>query len=251
MDGVETEVDTDERRRRLRAIAILAELPDAELDALADDLTWAQVKANEIVVSHLTSGADVYLAIEGTFRAEMTTAFGKTITIRQLKSGSHFGEIAALTGAPRSLSIVAESNGEVAVCSADAFKALMGRDAAFAQKIAAMLARTVVLLTDRLFELAALEVRFRLYSELLRLARSGESTADGIVIRNAPTHEQLAATIGAQREAVTREMSYLSDEEGVLKKARREIVITDVDKLREILQRRAGVTATQVVDWPV
>jgi CRP/FNR family transcriptional regulator, cyclic AMP receptor protein len=243
-------VDTDERRRRLRAVDLLAELPDAELDALGGDLVWTPVAAGQVIVSHLTPGAEIYFAMGGSFRAEMTTAFGKTVTIRQLKAGSHFGEIAALTGSPRSLTIVAETDGEVAICPADAFHALMGRDAAFTKKIAVLLARNVVRLTDRLFELAALEVRFRLYSELMRLARSGEQTAEGVLIRNPPTHEQLAATIGAQREAVTREFSYLS-EQGVLNKRRRELVIADLDKLRDIVQRRAGVMTTQVVDWPV
>ena len=246
----EAKVDTDERRRRLRAVDILSELPDEELDALGAELTWATVKASDVVLSHLKPGDEVYFAIEGLFRAELTTAFGKTVTIRQLRTGAHFGEIAALTCAPRTLTIVAETDGDVAVCPADAFQALMRRNAAFAKKIAVMLARNVVLLTDRLFELAALEVRFRLYSELLRLARSGDNTDEGVVIRSAPTHEQLAATIGAQREAVTREISYLS-EQGVLKKRRRQIVIADLDKLRDMVQRRAGVTATQVVDWPV
>lgn len=243
-------MNTDERRRRLRTVDILTDLPDAKLDALAAELTWSPVNADEAVVSHLKQGADVYFALQGTFRAEMTTAFGKTVTIRQLKAPAHFGEIAALTGSPRSLTIVAETDGEVAICPAAAFQALMESDAAFAKGIAIKLARNIVLLTDRLFELAALEVRFRLYSELLRLARTGETTDEGVVVRNAPTHEQLAAIIGAQREAVTREISYLS-EEGVLHKKRREIVITNLEKLRDMVQRRAGVTATQVVDWQV
>lgn len=239
-----------EPRTRLRTIGILSDLPDAELDRLAAEVAWTPVKAREKVLSHLTAEADVYFAIEGLYRAEMTTAFGRTVTIRQMKPGAHFGEIAALTGAPRSLTIVAETDGLVAVCPAAAFKALMGRNAAFAEKIAVSLARNVVLLTDRLFELAALEVRFRLYSELLRLARGGETTPKGVIVRNAPTHEQLAAIIGAQREAVTREFSYLTDE-GVLKKTQREIVITDLERLRDMVQKRAGVTATQLVDWPV
>jgi CRP/FNR family transcriptional regulator, cyclic AMP receptor protein len=147
---------------------------------------------------------------------------------------------------------VAETNGEVAVCPASAFQDLLGRNAAFAERIAVSLARTVVLLTDRLFELAVLEVRFRLYSELLRLARGGEATPDGVIIRDAPTHEKLAGIIGAQREAVTREFSYLT-EEGVLRqgKGKREFVIVDLDRLRDMVQKRAGVTATQLVDWPL
>lgn len=237
------------QRAQLRSIGILCELPDAELDRLAAALSWTPVKARERIVSHLTPSAGVYFAIEGVFRAEMTTAYGRTVTIRQLKAGVHFGEIAALTGAPRSLTIIAETDGLVAVCPAPVFQALMRGNAAFAEKIAVSLARNVVLLTDRLFELAALEVRFRLYSELLRLARAGETAPEGAVIRDAPTQDQLAATIGAQREAVSRELSYLADQ-GVLKKGHRQLVITNIARLRDMVQKRAGVTATHLVDWP-
>jgi CRP/FNR family cyclic AMP-dependent transcriptional regulator len=124
----------------------------------------------------------------------------------------------------------------------------MRTNARFAEAIAVSLARNVVLLTDRLFELAALEVRFRLYAELLRLARNGEATDGGVLIRDAPTHETLASTIGAQREAVTREMSYLTAE-NIMVAWKREVLITDMQRLQEMVRQRAGLTASQIADW--
>jgi len=236
-------------RTRLRSIKILAPLAENELEGLERELRWMKVKPGEVVVSHLTQGAQVYFIAEGEFRAQMTTAYGRNVAIRTLHAGAHFGEIAALTGAPRSLSVIADTEGLVAECPAEAFKALMRSNADFALEISSGLARNVVLLTDRLFEVAALEMRFRLYGELLRLAREGEPVeGGGVKLRNAPTHEALGAAIGAQREAVTRELRTLANE-GLVEQGRREIWIKDVARLKEMMRRRAGLTATQLVDW--
>ncbi|MGD9981976.1 MAG: Crp/Fnr family transcriptional regulator [Hyphomonadaceae bacterium] len=241
--------ETDgERRRLLRTVAVLASMTDDELNRLLTATSWISVSQGQEVLSHLTSSTQVYFLIEGVFRAQLTTAHGRTVAIRKLHAGAHIGEIAALTGAPRSVSVIAESDGLVAEWSADTFQQAMESNALFAQAIAASLARNVVLLTDRLFELAALEVRFRLYAEVLRLARRGEHTGEGILVRDTPTHEMIAAAIGAQREAVTREMGQLATD-GVIQHGRRELLIKDFERLQSMVQQRAGLTATQLVDW--
>lgn len=227
---------------------ILATLSEGELDRLPDATVWRRVTRSQEVLSHLTSSTQVYFLVEGTLRAQLTTPYGKTIAIRKLQAGAHFGELAALTGAPRSVAVIAETEALIAEWSAETFQETMRTNARFAEAIAVSLARNVVLLTDRLFELAALEVRFRLYAELLRLAQSAETTENGVLIREAPTHEMLASTIGAQREAVTREMSFLTTE-SIVVASKREILITDIQRLQDMVRARAGVTASQVVDW--
>ena len=235
-------------RSRLRSIDILATLSEAELNTLADQVTWLSVLPDQQVVAHLSGGAQVYFIVEGIFRIRILSPTGRLVAFRQMQAGGYFGEIAALTGSPRTVSVVAETEGLLAECPADAFLALMRGNGGFAQAVSTALARTVVLLTDRVFELATLEVRFRIYAELLRLAHDGEKQADGIVVRPAPTQEMIAAAIGAQREAVTREMRYLA-QEGIIRQGRREFTIVEPDRLRELVQRRGGLTATRLADW--
>ena len=235
-------------RERLRTVRILATLTDTDLDKLSGRLTWRRVAAREEVVPHLDTGALVYFAVEGTFSAKLESAVGRKVAIRQLPPGSHFGEIAALSNTPRSLAITAETDGLLAECPADALIELIHSNGAFAVAVATHLALTVVSLTDRVFELAALEVRFRIYAELLRLAAHGEQTPEGILVKNAPTHDVIAAATGTQREAVTREMRFLANE-GVLRQDKRELVILDSERLRDQLHRRAGATTSEAIDW--
>lgn len=232
----------------LRTVRVLSEVTDTELDQLSSSLIWRRVSVGELVVSHLDTGTQVFFAIKGAYRAWLETALGRQVAIRQMTAGAHFGEIAAISPTPRSVSIEVEEDGLVAECPKDLFLALMNQNGAFATAVASHLARTVVALTDRVFELAALEMRFRLYAELLRLAAAGEQADEGILIREAPTHEAIASAIGAQREAVTRELRALANE-GIIRQYKRELWILDVERLRELLRRRAGATTSEAVDW--
>lgn len=234
----------------LRKIDVLASLSETELNNLGDTLEWRSFAPREMIVRHLEQGGDVFFIVSGSCRAHLRTPNGRTVPIRELKAGDHFGELAALTGAPRSLSVEASSASVVARCPQAAFVSFIQSNATLANAIAINLARAVVGLTDRLYEFAALEMRFRLYSELLRLARTGRHTPDGIVVDQAPTHEALATAISAQREHVTRELGQLANE-GIVAQDRRTLVIRDPDKLRERVQRRGGLTASQLVDWRV
>jgi CRP-like cAMP-binding protein len=237
-------MDLTEARTLLRRVRILADLKEAELDALAAATTWRSALAGDEIISHLDGGNQVFLVIDGVLRARLETALGRQVAIRQIAAGGHFGEIAALTDAPRSLSITAETNALLGECRADAFLELMMRNGRFATAVATHLARTVISLTDRVFELSALEVRFRVYAELLRLASSGEATNEGILIRKAPTHEAIASSVGAQREAVTRELRALASED-ILRQTKREMLIRDIEALRELVRRRAGYTTSE------
>jgi CRP-like cAMP-binding protein len=243
-------MDDSSIRERLRTVGILAALSDEDLDRLAGSLKWTRASRDEAIVSHLDRTDSVYFIISGTCRVKLTAASGRGVALRRMSAGAHFGEIAAITAAPRTVDVIAETDCVLAECPRDAFTGLMQTNAAFAQAVAAALARTVVSLTERVFEFAALEVRYRLYAELLRLAKTSEATPEGALIRDMPTHETLAVSIGSQREAVTREFAILTAE-GLVRQDKRTLLIPDVEALRALIQRRTGVAVSHLVDWPL
>lgn len=91
-------------------------------------------------------------------------------------------------------------------------------------------------LTERLFELSALNVSGRLHCELLRLAKL--SAAD-LVVEPAPTHAELANRIGSHREAVTRELRFLTDRM-IISTQRRRLTILDLPQLEHIVGQAMG-----------
>jgi CRP-like cAMP-binding protein len=236
-------------RERLRKIQILQALSDDALDLLAPQLTWIEArKKGQVIVTYLAQAHSALFLVEGQCRAQLTPAVGQPVALRHLKPGAHFGEIALLAKMPRTVQIVADSACLLAECPASIFEELMRSNPHFAHAVAASLARTVVALTERVFELAALDVRFRLYAELLRLAKGGKRIEGGsVLVEDMPTHATIAATIGSQRETVGREFITLT-REGVVEQTGRMLVIRNIDEIRKLLRRRAGPTTSLIID---
>lgn len=241
-------MDANSGRKLLRGVKILAALSDEELEALAGRVSWLQFTAGAPVISRLEATQSVFFLVTGTCRVTQTSANGRDVAIRSLAEGGHFGELAILAGAPRTVDVVAETGCQLAECTRDDFETLLDNNPAFARAVASSLARMVVSLTERVFELVALQVHVRLHAYLLRLAKSGTATHDGIVIEDLPTHEAIAVIIGSQREYVSREFGFLTDK-GVVKQDKRRLLIRDIEALRAMVTQRAGVLISDIVDW--
>ena len=83
----------------------------------------------------------------------------------------------------------------------------------------------------RLLERTALPTGLRLAAELLRLSRP---RPDGTrAVSPPPTHEELAARVGARRETVSRELSALT-RAGLLRRTRAAFVLEDPAALHVI-----------------
>jgi len=92
-------------------------------------------------------------------------------------------------------------------------------------------------LSDRVFEFSTLPVQGRVIVELLRLAEKGRASEEEgkVVINPAPTHYEMSRRISTHREAVTRELNHLVDEE-IITVQRRRIDVLDMERLRELAE---------------
>jgi CRP-like cAMP-binding protein len=232
----------------LRSVKLLAEATEADLKALSPHLRLIRVAAKQDVIRHLDHSTNLFLVLKGQFRAKIATPSRREVPFRLIGPGGHFGEIAALAGSPRISTVSSDTEGLLAEISAQAFLDFVLARPAIGRALLASLARNVLLLNDRVFELAALQTRFRIYAELIRLAHAGRRNGEKFVIKPSPTHASLANTIGAAREAVTRELGELA-RAGVIATKPREIVITDMERLQKYLMKSAGPTVSQIIDW--
>ena len=65
------------------------------------------------------------------------------------------------------------------------------------------------MLSNRVNEFTNLDVRHRIYAELLRLSRPEDGKASRAVISPPPVHGEIAARVSTRREAVARELKAL------------------------------------------
>jgi CRP-like cAMP-binding protein len=198
-----------------------------------------RVRKGHIVLDHGSDGGDVYCVIEGEFDVVIMSPVGREVYLRKIVAGALFGEYAALDCGPRSATVVAASDASLAAIGRADFVQCLKMSPAAAVWVAHELANQIRELTERLFELSALNVRSRLHCELMRLSIVAGVTANRAVIDPAPTHAELANRIGTHREAVTREMNELAHMNIVAQKGRH-LEIVNVERLSRMVQTTGG-----------
>lgn len=193
-------------------------------------------RRGEFVLTQKEETGDVFFLITGLARATMFSAEGKIVAYRDMQAGDIFGELSAIDEEPRSASVVAVNDIEVARLSRIRFIRLLREEWDLNWALLTYLVGQSRIMTGRIFEFSTMLVRDRLVEELIRM---GEAVADGegyATIAPGPTHFDLAARISTHREAVSREMSRLSKQKMITKRPKGALWI-DLAKLRESQNR--------------
>ncbi len=217
---------------RLRKIALFEDLPDLELGRVASLCVTRTYAKGAQILTEQDESTDVLFILEGMARISSTTTAGKEVIFSELSAGDITGEFAAVDGLPRSASVSALTECLAARMSSANFMKVMSTTPPIATKLVELLVTKIRRLSERVFEVSALSVRERVRRELIRLAADGTRLGQGIVIRPAPTHYEIAARIGSHREAVTREFNRL-EENRIVEIRRRQIRIVNLELLKE------------------
>ena len=205
---------------------------DVDLSRFDRRVHWKRFEEGEIVVDFEDATDDVYFIANGDVRVLIRTAGGKEIILADARGGEFIGELSAIDEVPRSANVTALTRADLCIVPAPVFREIVLSSSALALKLMRLLTVRVRELNQRLAEHTLLDVRHRLYAELLRLARNRPGHGDKPVVSPPPYHHVLAARIGCRREQVTREISALVHE-GLLTKARGALVFENADELRE------------------
>ena len=213
-------------------LEILKFAPDALRRDITQRLRVTRAPKGRTLVEKGSRSTDVFFLLEGRAKVQLYSPDGKEVTVHDIGPGDMFGEIAVLDGEPRSASIVASSELLIVAMSAKDFMACIEHSPTAGVWLSRALASSVRRLTEKVFELSALNVQTRIHCELLRLAQKGERREGAIEVRPAPTHAELANRIGTHREAVTRELGVLS-ERGIIRYGRRSLMILDLARLQQ------------------
>ena len=193
-------------------------------------LRWQNHPSGAVILDHDDRAGDVHFLAQGRLLAVYWTRDGREIIFSALSEGDYFGELTALDGAPRSLCVYARTSADLAVMPAATFRGLIDDSAQFRHAVLTRLTRRVRDLTERTCQLTAFSVEDRLRAFILRLAAQAGVLHPGAVIADFPTHAEIAAQIGANREAVSRALSALR-QQGIATAQRGHLVMHDPDAL--------------------
>ncbi|MBB4039526.1 CRP-like cAMP-binding protein [Microvirga flocculans] len=192
---------------------------------------WRRFDPDEVLVDFDEPSTDVYFLLSGEVRVLMRTASGKEVILYEMKPGDLFGELAALDGVPRSANVTALTRGEACVMPASVFKELLFSHQPVAERLFCLMASRIRELNARFMEQTVLDLRHRLYSELLRLSTPRQDKSGERVITPPPFHHIVAARIGCRREQITREFTMLT-QEGLIERTRGALILRRPEVLK-------------------
>lgn len=219
----------------LRGIDLFAELSTDERRELANHCQVRHFEADERVVAREDSSTDVYFIVSGKVRVTIFSRAGKEVSFRDLTAGQLFGDVSAIDGGPRSASVVTLSDAIVVSMPSEAFWEVLRKHPEAAAVMLRELTRLIRSLSERVVEFSTLGVKNRIHAELLRLAREHMQDANTAVITPAPTHNEIASRVSTHREAVTRELNHLA-QDNLIVRQRSGLTILDVARLARLVE---------------
>jgi CRP/FNR family cyclic AMP-dependent transcriptional regulator len=219
----------------LAKIKLFRSLDPAAIQQLDVQLFWRRVDRNQWIIDVQDDSNDVFFVVSGTVRVKLQSVSGREVLLREIGAGEFFGELAAIDGRPRSSGILAVTDVTVGRMPASVFRAAVHKYPDVADQILELLSGQIRMLANRVNEFSTLDVRYRIYAELLRLSRPEAKDSKRAAISPPPVHAEIAARVSTRREAVAREFKAL-ERAGLIERRRGAIVLTNSEKLQRLIE---------------
>jgi CRP-like cAMP-binding protein len=197
------------------------------------DLRVEQFSRRENILQKGSFPDSLLFLLVGQMQVVDVTEDGREIGLRILSPGNFFGEIAVITGSPRTASVVSITNVVVAFMPRELALLLFSHSPSIANKMIHMLAEKIAKDSELRGMLSIQNASKRVFAllESLKTSRvSGE-----VVIERLPTHQEIAIMVNTSRETVTRALIHLG-QLGIIKKSAHSVTILKPDALHQLLQ---------------
>lgn len=223
----------------LNEILLLSELSDDEVEVIEKNCRWKTYGSGEQIIDQHSDSRDIFFVAAGRVRVVNYSLSGREITFDDLEPGSHFGELAAIDGLPRSASVMALDDVRIASLPADQFSAIVLEHPAIALKLMKHLAHLVRTSTSRIMELSTLGANNRIHADLLRMARKITEDDMTATISPIPVHSDVASRVSTTRETVARVMNDLA-RKGIVERQKNALVVKDLERLEDMVEDVRG-----------
>lgn len=219
----------------MKRIPLFADMPREQLQSLVGALNRRFYHKGQTILHQGDTGDSLFVIVSGRVRIYILSPEGHELSFWIYDEGDFFGEMALLTGEPRSACAEAMQPTEVLVLHRQAF-----RDYLLSNPLAAI--HTIEALSKRLRRttesaegLFSLNVTQRIARKLLELMdRFGVPQEDGVLIDLNLSQEAMATLVGTTRESANRALRNLRDE-GIVEVTRSRIRVIHPEKLEDML----------------
>jgi CRP/FNR family cyclic AMP-dependent transcriptional regulator len=177
-----------------------AGLEESEVRALSAHASVKTFQKGAVIVNEGDHSDSIFIIRSGRVKVFLRGKDGREAVLNVHGPGEYFGEM-VLDEGPRSASVMTLEESTFSVISRADFRHFVADNPDFAMKLIHRLMRRVRALTDRVGNLALLDVYGRVARLLLELAveESGR-----LVVRERLTQKDIADRVGASREMISR-----------------------------------------------
>lgn len=212
--------------------ALLPALADADRDYLLSRGVRRRFRANDVVLMEGDPSDHVHVLLSGWVRVSTIVEDGREVLFGLRGPGEVLGDLAAVTGRPRTASVRAiEPCTVFQLTGAQFLAALRARPEIAIATIRTVAARLRNAESARV-DSAAFDVSRRVAVLLVRLTEErGRRVPEGVLIEAALSQTDLAAQVGAARRTVARALHMLR-ERGIVETGRRRILVRQPRVLR-------------------
>lgn len=219
----------------LKQIPLFADMPTGQLQTLVGALHRRAYGKGQTILRQGEPGDSLFVVVAGRVRIYTLSTEGQELSVWICDDGDFFGEMALLSGEPRSASAEAMEATEVLILERQAFREYLLANPPAAIHTIEVLSRRLRSMTESAGGLMALNVTQRVARKLLDLAaRYGVPNEEGVVIDLDLSQEAIAALVGTTRESANRALGNLRDQ-GLVDTARSRIRVLDPEKLKALL----------------
>ena len=223
----------------LSGIALFRPLSGAQRAAIARRCAFRSFAPDEQIIDRQSDSQEVFFIVSGQVRVVNYSRSGREITFDVFSEGDHFGQFAAIDGAPRSASVQAIDKVTVATLEAKVFVDILKTQPMVTFLLLEETVRIVRSATDRIMDLSTLGANARVQAELLRKARQNMTGDNAALIFPIPIHADIAGQVSTARETVARVLGDLT-RKGIVRKTKQGLHIQDVDRLEEMVRDVRG-----------
>lgn len=196
--------------KKLKEFPLFAAIEEECLAALAAVMELRRVRRGACILKADDPGRFIMFILSGKLKVERVARSGREFVLDILGPGDFFGELALLTGKPRSANVEAAEDSVLLILSQHDFEQHALNNAAFMLALLRELAQRCRQTSLRASDVALYDVSQRLCHVLLSLSEERQCEGRTVrVVEKRPTHRELAALAGTTREVVTKALKEL------------------------------------------
>ncbi len=197
---------------QLKDVSPYNALDEEELASFASLATIRKFKKNTLVIHQGDETDSLYIVREGKLKVVIGDENGRELTLKILREGDSFGELALFGEFPRSASVMSLTDSSTFVISKTSYMAYLQKNPHVSLVLMKSLANMVRETTGDLTNIALSDV----YGRLVHILEKYALQHEGLTVVPKFTHREIASMIGSSREMVSKILKDLEKGEYIL-----------------------------------